>query len=376
MNYENLHELINRYEANLDKTMGPIHREQFKWEAMKLFRDVWFSEDAGKMPFSEMFNQARKGCGWMIDNSRISPTSGVVKLAQIESETVEHLFREILFADDNGDLSVRQSHMDDFVDQIETLRLKHFPRHWKYKHDRHAASCYLSFFAPDQNYVYRFSDADLMARYIGFEKPLGSGQYFSLPAYYEMCDIIVDALKQHPTLLVAHQERLNDNCYQDDSLHLMAFDLMYCCRTYGYYHGLTQFGPVKKTDKNKATQQKVTNEQKRQQLIDSVNEAQNQLLSLQTKLADYELISLIGTEVSTTQYGRGVVIEQEENKITVQFTDAVKTFMIHKQFALRPKFEDEEQIVDLLSNRADILKQIDKVAKQISRDTASIELLS
>lgn len=374
MNYENLHELINRYEANLDATMGPVHREQFKWEAMKLFRDVWFSENASQLPFADMFNQARKGCGWMVDNSRINPTSGVVKMAQAEPDTVERLFKELLFAEDNGDLSLRQSHMDDFVDQIETLRLKLFPRHWKYKHDRHAASCYRSFFTPDQDYVYRFSDADLMARYIGFEKPLGSGQYFSLPAYYEMCDIIVDALKQHPTLLGSHQERLNDKCYRDDSLHLMAFDFMYCCRTYGYYHGLTQFGPIKKG--NKASQQKASNDQKRQQLIDDINEAQNQLLTLQTQLADYEIVSLIGTDVSTPQYGRGVVIEQEENKIGVQFGEVVKTFMIHKQFAMRPKFEDEEQIVDLLSNRADILRQIDKVTKQIVRDTASIDALS
>lgn len=373
MNDGNLHELIDRYEAKLDETMGPESREQFKWEAMKIFRDAWFSEEASQQTFAEMFSRARKGCGWMIDNSRIASTSGVVKMAQIEPVTVEHLFKDVLFADDNGDLTLRQRHMDEFLDQIETLRLKLFPRCWKYKHDRHAASCYLSFFAPAENYVYRFSDADLMARYIDFEKPIGSGQFFSLPAYYEMCDAIVEALKQHPTLLAEHKKRLNDQCYQDDSLHLMAFDLMYCCRTYGYYHGLTKYNITRKTDNSKAARQKAADDEKRKQLEESICAAQDELLTLQTQLAEYEPISLIGTEVSTASYGSGVVVKQDENKLDVQFADTVKTFVIHRKYTQRPNFEDEEQIVDLLSNRADILAQIDNVTKRIARDTKFLE---
>lgn len=376
MNYENLHELINRYEAGLDITMNTDHHEQFKWEAVKTFRDVWFSEKAKEMSFAEMFNQARKGCGWLIDNATISPTSGVVKMAQAEPEKVRALFNEVLFADDGGDLSVRQEHMEDFVDGIETLRLKLFPRNWKYQHERHSASCYLVLFAPESNYIYRASDANMMARYIDFDKPIGSGKSFSLSAYYEMCDAIVAALKEHSSLLEEHKKRLNENCYQDDSLHLMAFDLMYCSRCYGYYHGLTDFGPLRKSGKTKAAKQKAANEQKRQQLTESINAAQDQLLTLQIQLADNELISLLDTEVTTAEYGDGVIIGQEENNVKVRFGELTKDYKIHKQYASRPVFEDDEQIVELMSNRADLLEQIKKVTKQIERETELLESLS
>ena len=374
MNYDNLHELINRYEAKLDMTMDNVRHEQMKWEAMKIFRDVWFSDEAANMPFSVMFNKARKGCGWMIDNSRISPTSGVVKMAEIEPETVEHLFREVLFADDHGSVEQQQRNMDEFVDGIEALRLKLFPKKWKYKHDRHAASCYLSFYAPEKNYVYRFSDADLMAKYIGFDKNIGMGQYFNLSAYYEMCDIIVEALKLHPTLLAAHEARLNENCYRDDSLHLMAFDLMYCCRTYRYYHGLTAPEFVHKASKSKTTKLAAAKEQKRQQLMQSIAEAQDKLLTLQMQLADYEYISLIGITVSTKTYGEGVIIDQTENKVCVRFSDVTKTFVIHRKYP-RPTFEDDENIVDLFSDRYDIQKQIETINKSIVRETAALDAL-
>ena len=35
-----------------------------------------------------------------------------------------------------------------------------------------------------------------------------------------------------------HFSKLDDRCYQDQSLHLLAFDLMYCSRTYSFYHDL------------------------------------------------------------------------------------------------------------------------------------------
>lgn len=364
MNTENLHELINRYEAGLDETMNPVHHEQMKWEAVKIFRNAWFPEEAQNMPFADMFNRARKGCGVVIDNASVSPTSGVVRMAQAEPETVKSLFNDVLFADDGGDIAVRQEHMDEFIDRINDLRLRLFPRNWKYAHERHAASCYLAFFAPESNYIYRASDANMMAKYIEFGKPIGTGKSFSLPAYYEMCDAIVEALKEHPSLLAAHKERLDSNCWQDDSLHLMAFDLMYCSRCYGYYHGLTYFGPLKKTGAGKASKQKAANDQKRQELTDSIRDLQDQLLTLQMQLAEVEPVSLLDTEVTVNGLGTGIIVGQEENKITVRFGDQMKDYMIHRKYASRPVFEDDEQIVELMSSRVDLLEQIEKINKQ------------
>ena len=54
MNEQNLHELINRYEANFYLVNDDEHNEIFKWKTVKQFRDVWFSEETKNMPFSQM----------------------------------------------------------------------------------------------------------------------------------------------------------------------------------------------------------------------------------------------------------------------------------------------------------------------------------
>ena len=95
MNKNNLHEFINRYEENIDLIYGDVHDELFKWQAMKVWRDEWFKPDIAFASFAERFNAARKEFSLFIDNSRMHPSTGVVKLWEKEPETVERLFYEV-----------------------------------------------------------------------------------------------------------------------------------------------------------------------------------------------------------------------------------------------------------------------------------------
>ena len=349
MNTQNLHELIRRYHENLNLTMNSEHREQMKWEATKCFHDVWFSDQAAGLSFAEKFKLACSGSSIVINNSTISPTNGIVKMAEKDPEKVEHLFKDILFADDGGNLSLRGEHMQQFMDEIEDLRLKLFPKYWKYQQDRHAVSCYLAFWHPEENYIYRYSDAILMARYIEFDRDLGSGRNFNLPAYYELCGVIVDALKEHPELLADHAARLDDRYYQDESLHIMTFDLMYCSRCYKYYRGLpyTQRARTKKEE----SQRKLDAAEKlKAEQIERLSEEKEQL---ESAIADMELVSLVGTEVTSAAYGTGTIIKQNGNQVTVHFPAVEKDFVIHKKYSGRPQFEDNEEILEAMSAWSD-----------------------
>ena len=102
---------------------------------------------------------------------------------------------------------------------------------------------------PDFNYVYKSSEAQTMAKYVDFGLSIGSGSSFSLPNYYRLCDEIVEALRKHDSLLKTHFSRLTSEHYNDQSLHLLAFDLMYCCRTYNFYHGVSIHSVPKATRK-------------------------------------------------------------------------------------------------------------------------------
>lgn len=159
MNTDNLHELINRYEEHIDTIYNEEHDELFKWKAMKVWRDEWFKPDDAFASFADRFSAAKKEFSLFIDNSRMHPSSGVIKLWEKEPETVECLFRDVLFADAHGDVSAVQDNMDRFLDKYENLRGKYFPGSWSFKQDRHSASVFLAMNNPDFNYVFKASEA-------------------------------------------------------------------------------------------------------------------------------------------------------------------------------------------------------------------------
>lgn len=59
LNTDNLHELINRYEENLDKIYNAEHDELFKWRAMKTWQNEWFKPEVSFSSFAERFAAAK-----------------------------------------------------------------------------------------------------------------------------------------------------------------------------------------------------------------------------------------------------------------------------------------------------------------------------
>ena len=366
MNTDNLHELIDRYEAKIDKIYDSDHDELFKWRAMKTWRDEWVKPESTFSSFAERFTAARRNFSLFIDTARMHPSSGVIKLWEKEPETVEHLFRDVLFEDVGRNISATQDRMDIFLDEYEKLRQEYYPRNWSYKQDRHSASVFLAMNDPDFNYVFKSSEAHTMAKYIDFGLSIGAGAFFRLDNYYHLCDGIVSALKEHDSLLEKHFSRLTDKCYWDESLHLLAFDLMYCCNTYGYYRGLTAplTGIVKKSSSIVKTEGELA--KKECELLSRIEAIEQEIGELERNSGGYADISLLGVQVDSTQYGAGTVIEQAINKITVQFSDVQKKFILDNRHSARPRFEDDEQIVEIFTSYARAQNQIKKLRTELN----------
>lgn len=363
MNRGNLHKLIDKYEEKFYILNNSEHDEIFKWRAARQFRDVWFSDEAKTMLFSEKFNLAKKEFSILTDNSYVSPSNGIVKIAEKDQDTVRRLFEEILFADDGGNIITRQNNMDTFLEEFDKLRMKYYPQSFKFKQDRHAVSCYLAFYAPADNYIYRFSDAEAFAQNIEFGKDIGSGESFRLDYYYELCDIIVAALKEHPSLLDKHFAFLSEKCYRDDSLHILAFDLMYCCRTYNYYSGMTH---ATKKESIKAFTEAEAREKERLEREAQIAELKDELHTLEMQKEQYENISLLNVEVFQSAYGSGIVIAQQGNKITVKFETCEKVFIINKKYPVRPKFENDTEIVEAFTEYDNLCQKIDAVKRKLT----------
>jgi hypothetical protein len=347
MNRENLHEIISRYEAQYHAINNKDNNEIFKWKAVECFQREWPASSNDAIPFAVLFSKAKRESSVLIDSSTVSPANGIVKMAELEEAEVKRLFCEVLFAEDNGDLTLRQQHMEEFLEGIEKVRLKHFPASWKYAQDRHSASCYLALFAPKKNYIYKYTHAESFAKYIEYGRDLGSGNSFNLANYYEMCDLVVEALREHPSLLKAYQELLTEGYYQDDSLHLLAFDVIYCASTYNLFTGLQHKAKQEAIKAYKLEQLRQAEAEKLREEIESL-EAQIQAMDIQLDL--YRSINLVGVQVNEKRYGIGTVVSQNVNTIKVAFADGERSYIINKKYSMRPTFEDDVQIVEAMTD--------------------------
>ena len=288
---------------------------------------------------------------------------GHIYLHHRAPEEVERLFREVLFADDDDDLDLRQEHIEEFLEGMEVLLQQYYPASWKYRQDRHAASCYLALFAPEKNYIYKYSPVETFARNVEYGKDIGSGSSFSLAHYYELGDIVVSALRDHPELLRKHAELLDETYYRDDSLHLLAFDIIYCADTYGFFKDL-KHRPKKEAIKAYTLEQKRREEEEeRQAAIDAL---EDQIHHIETQIEVYRSISLVGTQVYQKAYGTGIVVHQNVNMIRVRFGNLEKQYIISKKFPMRPTFEDDTEILEALNDYEIKLKELDSLKKKLA----------
>ena len=366
MNYDNLHELINRYEANLDMLYNEEHDELFKWRALATWQREWNKPQNAFSSFAERYTAAKKDFDLFIDNSRMHPSSGVIKLWEKEPDSVQALFCNVLFCEHDS-ISDIQDHMEQFLDAYELLRQKYFPGNWSYKMDRHSASVFLTMQEPEVNYVYKSTEALRMATYTEFGFEIGSGRSFSLANYYALCDEIAAALKEHKSLLDKHFARLTNGYYVDESLHLLTFDLMYCCNAYNFYKGLVK--PVSKKPAKKTGRTAMSAEDAARieaERLEKISALESEIAELETQCAECEEISLLDVQVTSKQYGVGTVIGQNADMIKVRFTDTEKSFVLNQKFAARPQFENDDEVVAIFTEYADKKEQIRKLNRQLA----------
>ncbi len=338
MNATNLSIILQNYHDKLELINNKTNEEYFKWEAFQHFQKVWATD----LPFAEKFKEATSKCSVLLNNGHLSPVSGILKMAEQEPAEVERLFIEVLYGADGGDLTLRQEHMDEFLDGIEGVRQKCFPQFWKYAQNRNIASIYLALYAPEENYIYKYSEAEEFAKYTEFDFDIGSGQAFQLPLYYQLCDSLVDALRAN-TGLVEEQRIYRKDLYPDTNLHLLAFDVMYCSYAYGLYTGLESMTKAERLRNTKKAKAEAVLEQERQE---KRADLENQIRLLRQANDVFTNIILLNVVVTHKQYGTGVIIEQMGTTVTVQFADRSVKFVINQKFTARPTFADDAKIVE------------------------------
>lgn len=368
MHFDNLHELINRYEEKQDIILSKPQDELFKFRGIQWFQNTWFSQDKS-IDFARRFKYAIKETDNFIDSSSMRPAEGIYKIAQLcKNNEVETLFSETLFSGEK-DLKIVQEQVDVFLFKIESLRKKFFPAFYKYKQDMHSALGYLSCFNPEFHFPYRFTNIKLFAEYIEYGKEIGSGSDFNLANYYDMMEIVIEALREHPSLL-EYRSRAMDNdssCYKDANLHITAYDLTYCCWWNKLYVGLIHAS-------KEEIRQKAKDDASMKKTLQRIAELEDAIAEKDILLGAYDDISLLDVQVQTPAFGKGQIIKHDHNVVTVQFDGFAKNFMLGTKFICPLKYEDSDSInrmfdeyAILSSERKGLQSELSKLEKNLNQ---------
>lgn len=361
MNKKNLLLIFEHYIERFDELNNPQHEEYYKWQIAKRFRsemDAALKAPAEKLA-SELYKVVQLSCN-LID-SYTTPFYGLTKLAEKEPETVRSMFLN-LFCEDGGDLTARQKRVREFLWKSHELREKYFPGSFLYKNDVHSVTGYLFLYDPDHNYLYKATHGRAFADCIEFYDDWGSGDTVALDVYYHMCDLIVKEIKNCKRLLEADATRFHnrwegvepDSLYADQEKHILTFDLIYCCSTYGLLHGITY---EKKSSKE--LKQIQEGKKKASELCRQVQDARADADLLEDAKQYLESAFRTGMTIHHRVFGTGIITKVIGEYVTLDFPDAGKKTFVSTKLIL-------EGLIDLDSDEEKFSKMVDVLKRESS----------
>lgn len=325
MNELHMQQIFKHYIEDFEKLNNPEHMEYYKWQIVKRFRPLM--DDALKSEATEFVAKllkVKKLTSNLVD-SYTQPFQGLVRFSEHEPETVRNMFKS-LFENSDGTMEKRQNAVAAFLKKSHELRDKYFPGSYLYKDDMHSVTTYLFLYDPDHNYIFKSSHALIFADCIEFYDDWGSGDSVKLDVYYRMCDQIVSAIKNSPEMMKTDASRFENGWgidpqtfAQDKEKHILAFDLIYCCSTYGLFSGITFKRP--KTKEKQLIQEK---KEKAVRFAEELKTAQDELKKLQEALEYLNMVFKIGAGIQHKKYGLGTITDNHGSSIEIEFANGDK----------------------------------------------------
>lgn len=365
MNYENLKKLIFRYERAVKKVETEDKASELQKNVIRQFRDIWSSAEKS-VSFCERFSEGILPCRIILDEKQYLPVDGAVILAKSEPEKVESIYRKLLFTDDKGDVCSRQTNIESFINEMEVLRMKYLPGKWKYKQDRHSTTAYMTFFDPENNYIYKYKDAVKFAKFIEFEHKISSGGAYDLEAFYDMCDKILLILQRETTELREYVTNFFGDLNMQACWHLVVSNMIHFCMVHNLYE--KEYEPIGDVGSVQDKKCKKKAEKKKNEKKCSVSKFEMlhmRLDELEKEIKKYSEDSLVGKSVTQKKYGKGQVISQNENKIIVRFKETEKSFIIDRKYDMRPYFDNDEEVVSRFEKYDEIKQNILEIRTEL-----------
>lgn len=215
MNQKLIKTYIQAYKDNFDTISK---QELYKWKAVKQFQDHWNIEAED---FHDMLTKAFSLTFNILDSGLYFPKRMLLGTAELYPNAVRNLFKKLY--DEEEDLFSR---IEAFRAAMKKLISDNFDLKNDYQ-DHRAIIVYLVLRYPDRYYLYKFGMFKSFVSKIGYSYKPVRGRIANVSHFNNLCEVITPIIAQDQELLRLHNNRLNEECYIDESLHVLTQDFIY-----------------------------------------------------------------------------------------------------------------------------------------------------
>lgn len=207
--------IIEAYKADFT---ARDEEERYKWEAIKKYKETWNIDDPN---FAAMLTVSFKYTWNLLKSGNYYPYKMLVLFAEKDPETVRALFKTLY--DETLPFEERCSRFQKGFDKY------YKPQNLRHYQDLHAISVYLTCEYPEKYYIYKYSVVKEFIKEIEYEcgniDAMTDSEKMELTI--ELHNTVLDVVEQDYELQELNMERLDESCYQDDSLHVLTNDVVY-----------------------------------------------------------------------------------------------------------------------------------------------------
>lgn len=194
-----------------------INDENYKWEAVKCFKDN-FRIDAEDFP--SMLERALEKSDNLLSRMNYYAKGVILEIAHYDPEYTRTMFQNLF--DESEPVLNRMKQFEDDAEIYFT-----FGKGQNTYQGANTTSVYLFFNDPEKYYIYLSMKFEYCARQLGFDNIPKAGSMERVQAYFDMADQIWEYAKTDTELIKMNQARLSSECYEDPQNHILAEDLVY-----------------------------------------------------------------------------------------------------------------------------------------------------
>ena len=124
---------------------------------------------------------------------------------------------------------------------------------------------------------------------------------FKIDIFHRFCDELIEEIKATPALIATHQSRFaaaKRPMFEDEMLHVLVFDLIYCAHTYNLYTGLS-FDKVTSADRKLYQERKA----KAEELATALRKVEDEIVLLDEARTYFGKTITSGAAVTHKMFG-------------------------------------------------------------------------